>query len=629
MNTFIQPKHNKLGIIYSTSSTKFRVWAPIRNKIKLLIYENYNHVRRREYPMYKDTNGIFSAEISGNLDGKYYTYLIDDMYEVTDPYSIASSINSEKSAIINLELTDPEGFREHASPNIKYKEAIIYEVHVKDYSVCMSSGTLNRGKYLGFIDNKSNYKGFNTGIEHLKELGITHVHLLPIADFITVREEPGKFLNSDNYNWGYDPELYNVPEGSYSSNPYDPKSRIYELKKLIMELHKAGIAVVLDVVYNHTYRTNDSNFNTLMPGYYYRKFNGAFSNGSGCGNELATEKTMTRKFIIESLKYWQDEYRIDGFRFDLMALIDNDTIYEAIDELRKHDPNILIYGEPWTAQSSPLPLNKRSGFGSQRNRNFGIFNPYFRDAIKGDGDGVNRGYVQGDGSLKNKIETGIIGSINMDKDHIGFCAEPDETINYYNSHDNLIITDKLKLWFGDVPELEDMSMLSMSIIMTSQGIPFIHAGNEFLRDKKLVSNSYNSDLSVNGINWENKKKYLNIFKHSKDIIAIRKQYLDFFTLNASEIRRSIRFVQGLPDHVIAYTIKRKDAILLIIHNSGWDKFTLNIANTIEKLKVTNKNNKYKKTEIFNKTGKVNKIINDITKYKIDRISTSIVSIENE
>lgn len=629
MNTFVQPKDAKLGITYTTSSTKFSVWAPIRNKIKLLIYENYNHLRRKEYPMYKDARGIFSTEISGDLDGKYYTYLINDMYEVTDPYSIASSINSEKSAIINLGSTDPEGFREHASPENKYKEAIIYEVHIKDYSVCISSGTLNRGKYLGFIDNKSNIDGFYTGIEHLKELGITHVHLLPIADYITVLEEPSKFFNSDNYNWGYDPELYNVPEGSYSLNPFDPKSRIYELKKLIMELHKAGISVVLDVVYNHTYRTVDSNFNTLMPGYYYRKFNGAFSNGSGCGNELATEKTMTRKFIIESLKYWQSEYRIDGFRFDLMALIDNETIYEAIEELRKQDPNALIYGEPWTAQSSPLLLNKRSGFGSQRNRNFGIFNPYFRDAIKGDGDGVNRGYIQGDGSLKNKIETGIIGSINMDKNHIGFCSEPDETINYYNSHDNLIITDKLKLWFGDIPELEDMSMLAMSIIMTSQGIPFIHAGNEFLRDKKLVSNSYNSDLSVNGINWENKKKYINIFNHSKDIIQTRKELVEFFTLSASEIRQSIKFISDLPDHVIAYTIKRKNRILLIIHNIGWDKFTINIANSIENLKLTNKYDRYKKIEIFNKNGKVNNVINDITKYKVDRISTSIVSIENE
>lgn len=629
MNTFVQPKNAELGISYSHSSTKFKVWAPIRDKIKLLIYENFNHLRRREYPMYKDANGIFSAEISGNLDGKYYTYLINDMYEVTDPYSIASSINSEKSAIIDLKSTDPEGFREHPSPDHKYQEAIIYEVHIKDYSVCKSSGTSNRGKYLGFIDNDSSIGDINTGIEHLKELGITHVHLLPVADFITVREEPNKFLNSDNYNWGYDPELYNVPEGSYSTNPYDPKSRIIELKKLIMELHNAGISVVLDVVYNHTYRTNDSNFNTLMPGYYYRKFNGAFSNGSGCGNELATEKAMTRKFIIESLKYWQKEYRIDGFRFDLMALIDNDTIYEAIEELRKQDPNVLIYGEPWTAQSSPLPLNKRSGFGSQRNREFAIFNPYFRDAIKGDGDGVNRGYVQGEGSLKNKIETGIIGSINMDKDHIGFCSEPVETINYYNSHDNLIITDKLKLWFGDIPELEDMSMLAMSIIMTSQGIPFIHAGNEFLRDKKLVSNSYNSDLSVNGINWENKKKYLNIFNHSRDVIEIRKEYMDFFNLSASEIRQSIKFISDLPDHVIAYTIKRQNRILLIIHNSGWDKFTINIADSIEKLKLTNKKNRYKKTEILNKKGKINKIIKDITKYEVGRISTSIVSIENE
>lgn len=613
-----------LGPIYTKESTCFRVWAPGKKKIELLIYEEYNQIRRQIYPMTKRVDGVFELTVNGDLDGKFYTYLIEDKYEVTDPYSKSSSINSEKSAIIDLRSTDPDGFRDYEKPINKYSEAIIYEVHVKDFTVDISSGVLNRGKYNGFRET-GNRNGMITGINHLKELGITHVHLLPLADFITVREEPDKFFNSDNYNWGYDPELFNVPEGSYATNPYDPKNRIIELKKLIMALHKAGISVVIDVVYNHTYRTVDTNFNTLVPNYYYRHFNGSFSNGSGCGNEIASEKPMMQKFIIESLKYWQSEFRVDGFRFDLMALIDTDTIYKAIDELRAHDSETIIYGEPWTAQSSPLPLNKRTSFGSQRNRNFALFNPYFRDALKGDGDDINRGFIQGDTNYKNQIETGIIGSINKDASHSGFCSEPDETINYYNSHDNLILIDKMKIWFGNTPELKDMSMLANSILMTSQGIPFIHAGNEFLRDKKLVKNSYNSDLSVNAINWDYKSENIDVFYHTRDIINFRREHMEFFTLNSDNIRKNVSFIEDLPAHVIGYTIKVKNRMLLILHNAGWDNYKLDIKIIKSLIKTSHCNI----TEVFNNHGKTNKNIKMNEDYEVNRISTGILEIRYE
>ncbi len=614
-----------LGASYSKQSTCFKVWAPDQKKIEVLIYEDYNHTRRKSYPMEKRNNGVFVAKIDGDLDGKFYTYLIENKYEVTDPYSISSSINSEKSAIIDLKSTDPEGFRDYKKPINKFKEAIIYEVHVKDFTVDISSGVMNRGKFNGFRET-GNRNGITTGINHLKELGVTHVHLLPVADYITVREEPEKFFNSDNYNWGYDPELYNVPEGSFATNPYDPKNRIIEFKKLIMDLHKAGISVVLDVVYNHTYRTADSNFNTLVPYYYYRHFNGGFSNGSGCGNEIASEKPMMQKFIIESLKYWQSEFRVDGFRFDLMALIDTNTIYKAIDELRSIDSETLIYGEPWTAQSSPLALNKRTGFGSHRNRNFAIFNPYFRDALKGDGDDLNRGFIQGDTIYKNQIETGIIGSINKDASHSGFCSEPDETINYYNSHDNLILIDKMKIWFGNIPELKDMSMLANSIIMTSQGIPFIHAGNEFLRDKKLVRNSYNSDLSINAINWDYKLENIDVFNHTRDIISFRKKYMEFFTLNSENIIKNVNFLKDLPAHVIGYTIKVKNRILLIIHNAGWDDFKLDT----KKIKSLVKTSHFEVEEVFNQVGLTNRYIKmNAGYYEVKRISTGILEIRHE
>ncbi|MDO5718360.1 MAG: type I pullulanase [Tissierellia bacterium] len=619
MKIYNIPEDEKLGMIYSKSSTVFKVWAPARNKISLLIYEEYNSVRRRKYQMIKDEKGIFKATVDGDLDGHFYTYLIEDKYEVTDPYSVACSINSEKSAIVDLASTDPLGFRNHKAPDNNYKDAIIYEVHVKDYSIDISSGTLNRGKYTGLVDRNSNYKDYSTGLKHLKDLGVTHVHLMPIADFITVREENEKFFSIDNYNWGYDPELYNVPEGTYATEPRDPKNRIKELKELIMALHQEGISVVLDVVYNHTYRSADSNFNTIMPMYYYRSFNGGFSNGSGCGNEFASERNLARKFIIDSLKYWQSEYRVDGFRFDLMALIDRKTIYKAVEELRKADPNTLIYGEPWAAQSSPLPLEEMTGFGSQKNKNYALFNPFYRDALKGEGDNPNRGFLQGDHNYKNAVETGILGSIDYDETHKGFCSEPDETINYYNSHDNLIITDKLKLWFGDIVEIPEIAALATSIIMTSQGIPFIHAGNEFLRDKKLVRNSYKSDLTVNGINWSLKEKYFDLFNYTKDIIEIRKE-MNCFSLSAEEIRKNIRLIPDLPDRIIAYEIN-SDFKYLIVHNSGWDDYILDLSKIKSNSKKIDREFEY--SIIFDKSGKTN--MRQSTKLlNTKRISTTII-----
>ncbi len=621
----------KLGIEYHKSSTIFRVWAPTRKSVELMLYDEYNHVRRTVYRMYKEKDGVFSCEISGDLEGKFYVYRLDGTLEVTDPYAVASSINSKKSFVLDIRKTDPRGFREHTKPQNDRRNAILYEVHIKDFTVDMTSGVKHRGRYLGFVEKGRKYKGYSTAIDHLVELGITHVHLLPVADYISVLEEPELFLKSDNYNWGYDPELYNVPEGSYSLNPYDPKERIYELKTLIMRLHEAGISVVLDVVYNHTYRTFDSNFNALVPNYYYRRFeNGTFSNGSGTGNELATEKSMTRKFIIESLLYWLDEYKIDGFRFDLMALIDSDTIYKAIRELRKRDPNIMIYGEPWVAQTTPLPEDKRCTFGAQNGRGFGFFNPYFRDALKGDGNSDQRGFVQGEKKHKNAVETGMIGSINFDGHHAGFCRNPDETINYFNSHDDLIVSDKLKLWFGDIPEIPLMNRLLISMIMTSQGIPFIHAGNEFVRDKKLVKNSYKSDLTINGIDWSLKEKHYDVFKYTCDIIRIRKEYAHFRYMNRLEIKRCIRILSNLPDYMVGSMILSNAEVLLVIHNTGWSDAKVDLSELIIELeKKYDVKQKGKIRLIFGGKGAQNLTVTPTKPLVIDKIATTILSVKVE
>lgn len=338
------PTTNKeLGMLYTPYKTIFRVWSPLKDKITLFIYNDGEGLERKAYVMSRGNDGVHEATIKGDLKGKFYTYLVDENKEVTDPYSISSSMNSIRSAIIDLEDTNPQGWENHTIPyNRRNCDAIVYEVHIKDFTAHESSGANHKGKYLGFAEENTSYNGLSTGISHLKDLGVTHVHILPVSDFISVREDKELFFQEGNYNWGYDPELFNVPEGSYASEPADPTSRVKELKTMIMALHESGLKVILDVVYNHTFRSYDSNFNTLMPNYYYRNNpDGSFSNGSGVGNEMATERPMVRKFVIESLLYWANEYKVDGFRFDLMALIDIDTVEEAVSRLREIKPDIF------------------------------------------------------------------------------------------------------------------------------------------------------------------------------------------------------------------------------------------------------------------------------------------------
>ncbi|WFA08499.1 type I pullulanase [Tissierella sp. Yu-01] len=556
----------KYGITYSPQETIFRIWSPLRNNIDLCLYEDQCTMDRNIYSMKKLDDGVHEVTVQGDLKGYYYTYLIDGI-EVVDPYSIAASMNSTRSAIIDLEDTNPRGWNEHCIPNVTKSDAVIYEVHIKDFTGHESSEVKYRGKYLGFIEK----------IPHLKELGVTFVHLMPVYDFITVKEEIELFFNEDNYNWGYDPELYNVPEGSYATNPEDPLCRIRELKTLIMELHMAGLKVILDVVYNHTYKSKNSNFNIIMPGYFYRtNEDGSFSNGSGCGNEIASERPMVRKFIIDSLEYWVSEYKIDGFRFDLMGLIDIDTIEETVTELRKVKPEIFIYGEPWAGGSTVLPVEKMTLKGMQKNLSFAIFNDSFRNAIKGDNDGESRGFAQGNSDYKHAVEIGITGSIDYDDYRKGFTNSPLETINYINSHDNLILADKIKKIFPYLDEggLIRINKFAHAILFTSQGIPFIHAGNEFLRSKKMDHNSYNSSLNINGIDWYFKGKYDDYFRYIRDLIDIRKVYKEFKITDAQDIRERLKFIY-IQD-VIAFTIKMEEGYkyLLIIHNNNNESYSI-------------------------------------------------------
>ena len=592
-------KNIRLGADYNKDYTVFSVYAPTRETVDLVIIDDYKKTRRQIFPMEKNDIGIFSVKIDGDLDGYFYNYIVENEFEVTDPYAYSASINSIYSAVIDMDETNPPGFKESISPDIKENQAIIYEMSVKNYTADKSSGVLNRGKFLGLTERGTEYKNINTGIDNIVDLGVSHVQLLPIYDFISVDESSDKFFDDDNYNWGYDPELYFAPEGSFSTNPEDPKSRVRELKEMVKSFHDRGICVIMDVVYNHTFKTVDSNLNTLVPKYYHRTNpDMSFSNGSGCGNEIASEKPFARKLIIDSLIHWAKEYKIDGFRFDLMALVDLDTIKIAIKELKKINPNIIIYGEPWMGGGSTLAYDKQILKGAQRSNGFGVFNDDFRDAIKGDVNSYGRGYIQGVFDLKNKIETGITGSINYDDKRIGFAEDASETINYFNCHDNLILFDKLAVSLENMDDINSYVKLAIGLVMLSFGKPLIYEGNEFNHSKNNDSNSYRSPLSVNAIDWSDKENNLEIFNYTKEIISLRKSIKAFSETRPDQIRIILQFMENLDKSVVGYKVK--DEYLFLV-NVNKNDVNIGSQNLIEFL---GKNNT-KIEQIFSKEGKCN------------------------
>ncbi|MDU5186174.1 type I pullulanase [Finegoldia magna] len=557
----------ELGFNYNKEYTFFKIYAPKINSVKLLLYENYNDVRYQSVNMYKNCE-YFEVKVEGDLDGIYYKYQIDEKFEIVDPFCKASSINSLKSCVIDLNSTNPDGFIHEEYEIANRNEAIVYELSIKDYSSDISSKIRDdyRGKFLGLIEESD-----VSGIDHLKDLGITHVHLMPVFDFLGVDERNSERFSGDNYNWGYNPENYNCIEGSYSTDPENPKNRIIEFKKMIQTLHANHIGVIMDVVYNHTFRNKDHPFNLIYPQFYRRDKDGDFTNGSGVGNELNTEDEFVRQFIIDSLLYFQKEFHIDGFRFDLMALIDSETTDKIVSELRKNNENVIIYGEPWMADESPLSKNKRTIFGSQKGKDYGLFNPFFRNAIKGDNDDNSTGFVQ-ENVEKIGLETGICGSIYYDEKRHGFCENPNETINYFNSHDNLILQDKLMKTNADI---ETSTKLCFDLIILSQGIPFFHCGNEFLRSKSMYKNTYNLSLSVNAVDWKLKYDNDEIYQYVKSLIKFRKMHPEFNLKDANEIRNKIKFY-NVNDCCICFSIKSDKGFLLAFINSGESfKFYLN------------------------------------------------------
>lgn len=581
-----------LGVVYHPDRTQFKIWSPVAEAAELRLYHSgTGNYPAGNYPMVKKQNGCWEATIYTDQQGKFYTFRvkINGVWsaEVTDPYVKAVSVNGRRGAIIDFSATDPAGWDSDKSPQLKHPtEAIIYELHVRDASIHESSGIKRKGKFQGLTETgTTNPEGLSTGLDHIKKLGVTHVHLLPVFDYNSVDETKP----DTRYNWGYDPLNYNVPEGSYALNPYEPAARIREFKQLVKTFHEQGIGVIMDVVYNHTALTETSSFNQLVPGYYYRQTaDGKFSNATACGNETASERPMFRKFMLESLMYWVKEYHVDGFRVDLMGVHDIETMNLISGELHKLKPGILIYGEGWTAGASPVPDSLRAlkTNGSKLDR-IAVFSDDIRDGIKGSVfDHADKGFVSGKPGMEQSIRFGITASCphpQVDYTAVNYSKKPwsenpGQTINYCSCHDNHTLWDKLSISATGATETERINMhkLALSVVLTSQGIPFLHAGTEMLRSKKGVENSYESPDSINAIDWNLLSLHRDVYAYVHFLVQLRKTHPAFRLQTGEQISTLIRFTEQLPGGGIAYTIdgfKAGDSwkkILVCLNNSNQD-----------------------------------------------------------
>jgi len=557
-----------LGVWYTKVKTTLRIWAPTAQQVELRIYgQSTGGEAIRIDQFFKDKEGTWTIALAGDFKGYYYTIRVNDgdwLNETPGIDARAIGTNGLRGLIFDPEATNPEGWlADQRVELINPVDAIIYELHVRDFSISATSGMKNKGKFLAFTEHGTlSPKGLTTGIDHLKELGITHVHLLPVNDFTSVDEN----APDASYNWGYDPQNFNAPEGSYSTNPKDT-SRIKELKMLIQSLHHEGIGVILDVVYNHTSLTTRSNFNQTVPGYYYRqKADGSFSNASGCGNELATERAMVRKYLLDSLYYWATDYHIDGFRFDLMGIFDIDAMNLIRAKVDTISPSILLYGEGWTADSSPVPETLRAiKINVPKLDRIAVFNDDFRDAIKGNSFVPrNKGFVSGQTVQEETIKFGIAAACfhpqivynYVEHSKNPWAKEPWQCVNYASCHDNYTLYDKLILSCPEASEeqLNRMVMMAGALVMTSQGIPFLHAGMEMARTKLGDHNSYKSPDLTNQIDWNKKSSYLDVYEYYQALIKLRKNHPAFRMTSSNQIREHLIFSDNYMPGVSSYVL---------------------------------------------------------------------------
>ena len=558
---------------YTPEATKFTLWSPTAEEVRLMLYDEGEGGHAYEtVKMELGEDGTWATVVNKNLLNKFYTFnvKINDKWQGDTPgiNAHAVGVNGKRAAIIDWKATNPEGWENDQRPPLKSPaDMIIYEMHHRDFSVDSTSGIKNKGKFLALTEHGTmNSDKLLTGIDHLIELGVTHVHLLPSYDYASVDETK---LDENQYNWGYDPKNYNVPDGSYSTDPVTPTTRIREFKEMVKSLHQNGFRIVLDVVYNHTASTEHSNFDLTVPGYLYRQNpDGSYSNASGCGNETASEREMVRHYIIESVKFWAKEYHIDGFRFDLMGIHDIDTMNQLREELLKIDPTIFVYGEGWVAADSPLPFEQRAVKENVRKmKGISVFNDEFRDGLKGSTfDEQEPGYASGNiNGHFEPVKYGIVGGTQhpqVDYSGLLYCdgpyaAAPSQMINFVSCHDGYTLVDKLKLSVQgehSEEELVPIDKLIHTVLLTSQGIPFIRGGEEIMQDKQGEPNSYKSSDAVNQIDWALKAKNRDIFNYIRTLIALRKKHPAFRIPTAEGLEKWLHFLDTGDSGVIAYTL---------------------------------------------------------------------------
>ena len=556
---------------YSSNVTHFSVWSPSAEQAKVNLYhKGKGGVPFETYSLSKKSDGTWSVSVKADLKGVFYTFQVqvDGQWlpETQGIFAKAVGINGERAQVIDMNETDPVGWNNDQRPPLSdFSDVVVYEMHHRDFSIDTESGIHHKGKFLALTETGTkNAQGLSTGIDHLKELGVNHIHILPSYDYGSVDETR---LNTPQYNWGYDPVNYNVPDGSYSTNPEDPKVRINEFKQMVMALHKAGMRVVLDVVYNHVFDAAASAFQRTAPDYFFRhNSDGSLSNGSGCGNETASEMPMMRKYMVESVLYWINEYHIDGFRFDLMGIHDIETmnaIRAAVDNV---DASIFIYGEGWAASAPKYPDEKLAMKAHiAQTPGIAAFGDEMRDGLRGHWANDSEGaFLIGVPGNEESVKFGIVGAVNhpgVDYSRVNYskqswAAQPTQMISYVSCHDDMCLADRIKATApGASPEERiRLQKLAETVVLTSQGVPFVWCGDEILRDKKGVHNSFESPDSVNAIQWKLKTENQDLFQYVRDIIHLRKNHPAFRMGTAERVVKNLVFLPVKGDNVIAYQI---------------------------------------------------------------------------
>ncbi|MBR5542229.1 MAG: type I pullulanase [Bacteroides sp.] len=557
---------------YSLTETKFSLWSPVADEVKVLLYESgHDGLAYKTIPMNKGIDGTWNVVVQEELHGKFYTFNVKVggrwLGDTPGIMAKAVGVNGQRAMVLDLNTTDPEGWENDVRPPLaSFADIVVYEMHHRDFSIAPVSGITNRGKFLALTEEgtKSLF-GEKTGLDHLIELGVNHVQILPSFDYASVDES--KLVNNQ-YNWGYDPMNYNVPEGSYSTDPYNPAVRIKEFKLMVQALHKVGIRVVLDVVYNHTFDIVNSNFEKTVPGYFYRlDSKGKYADASGCGNEIASERAMMRKYMVESVLYWVNEYHIDGFRFDLMGIHDIETMNEIRKELNKIDPSIFVYGEGWAANTPQMPeelLAMKAN--AYKMPGIAVFSDEMRDGLRGPFNNDKQGaFLNGFPGHEMSIMYGLVGCIShpqiknnsVNYSNEAWAVQPTQMISYVSCHDDMCLADRIKSTFPKASIEERMALhkLAETFVFTSQGIPLIFTGDEIMRDKKGVHNSYNSSDEINAVNWGQKSTYREVFDYIKDLITMRKFHPAFRMGDAKKVCNHMEFLPVKGSNLIAFILK--------------------------------------------------------------------------